>query len=77
MVRNYVSNNIDLVQPTQYPISKNRRSKKPPPAPETLPAFTPLPIHNENEYGEPNLPDYQWQGPMAVIQAILDGWAYR
>ena len=58
MVRNYVSNDIDLVQPTQYPISKNRGLKKPPPAPETLPAFTPLPIRNKNEYSKPNLPNY-------------------
>ena len=58
MVRNYVSNDIDLVQPTQYSISKNRGLKKPPPAPETLPTFTPLPIRNKNEYSEPNLLDY-------------------
>ena len=58
MARNYVSNDIDLVQPTQYPMSKNQGLKKLPPAPETLPAFTPLPIRNKNEYSKPNLPDY-------------------
>ena len=32
MVRDYISNDIDLIQPTQYPTSK-RVAKKPPPAP--------------------------------------------
>ena len=58
MARNYVSNDIDLVQPTQYSISKNRGLKKLPLAPKTLPAFTPLPIYNKNEYSKLNLLDY-------------------
>ena len=58
MVRNYISNDIDLVQPTKYTVSKNRVAKKPPPEPEPLPPFEPLPMYNENEYGEPNLPDH-------------------
>ena len=58
MVRNYISNDIDLVQPTKYTVSKNRVAKKPPPEPAPLPPFEPLPMYNENEYGEPNLPDY-------------------
>jgi len=33
MVRNYISSDIDLVRPTQYPPSKSRVTKKPPPAP--------------------------------------------
>ena len=45
MARNYTSNNIDFVQPTKYPISKNCVAKKPPPVPEPLPAFEPLPIY--------------------------------
>jgi len=57
MVRNYTSNDIDLVQPTKYIISKNRVAKKPPLEPTLLPPFSPLPIHNENKYGELNLPD--------------------
>jgi len=57
MVRNHISNDIDFVQPTQYIVSKNRVAKKPPPEPEPLPPFNPLPIYNENEYSEPNLPD--------------------
>jgi len=39
MVRNYISNDIDLVQPTQYIVPKNRVAKKPPPEPEPLPHF--------------------------------------
>jgi Transposase IS4 len=58
MVRNYISNDIDFVQPTQYPISKNRVAKRPPPEPEPLPTFKPLPILNENQYGQPKLPAY-------------------
>jgi len=52
MVRNYVSNDIDLVQPTQYVVSKERVANKSPPELAVLPPFDPLPIHNENEYGE-------------------------
>ena len=39
MVRNYTSNDMDLVQPTQYSISKNRVAKRSPPELEPLPAF--------------------------------------
>ena len=58
MVRNYISNDIDLIQPTQYPTSKSQVTKKPPPAPGPLPSFEPLPIFNDCEYGKPNLPEY-------------------
>ena len=58
MVRNYISNDIDLVQPTKYTVSKNQVAKKPPPEPVPLPPFKPLPIYNKNEYGEPNLLDH-------------------
>ena len=42
MVRNYVSNDIHLVQPTQYVVSKDRVANKPPPELELLPLFDPL-----------------------------------
>ena len=58
MVRNYTSNDIDFVQPTQYPTSKNRVAKRPPPEPEPLPTFEPLPILNESQYGQPKLLAY-------------------
>ena len=57
MVRNHISNDIDLVQPTQYIVSKNWVAKKLPLEPVLLLPFNPLPIYNENEYSEPNLPD--------------------
>jgi hypothetical protein len=57
-VHNYASNDIDLVQPTQYIISKNQVAKKPLPEPELPFTFKLLPIYNKNEYSEPKLPDY-------------------
>ena len=42
MVRNCVSNDVDLVQPTQYVVSKDRVANKPPPELELLPPFDPL-----------------------------------
>jgi Transposase IS4 len=56
MVHKHASNDIDFVQPTQYTVPKNKIAKKPPPEPEPLPHFDPLPMHNENEYGQPKLP---------------------
>ena len=58
MVRNHISNDIDLVQPTQYIISKNRVAKKLLLEPKPSPPFKPLPMYNKNEYGEPKLPNY-------------------
>ena len=58
MVRNRISNNINFIQPTQYPTSKSQAAKKPPLAPGPLPSFKPLPIFNNCEYGKPNLPEY-------------------
>ena len=56
MVHKHASNDIDFVQPTQYTVPKNKVAKKPPPEPELLPHFDPLPMHNENEYGQLKLP---------------------
>ena len=58
MVRNRTSNDEDFVPPTQYPKLLRRMKKKPPPAPNLLPYFEPLPIYNENIYGTPKLPHY-------------------
>jgi hypothetical protein len=44
MFRNYISNDTDLVQPTQYPTSKSRVAKKLPPAPGPLPSLEALVI---------------------------------
>ena len=51
MVRNCISNNEDFVPPTQYPKLSRWIKKKPPPVPNPLPYFKPLPIYNENTYG--------------------------
>ena len=58
MVRNYISNDIDLVQPTQYPTSRSRAVKKPLLALGLLFFFKPLPIYNNCEYGKLNLLKY-------------------
>ena len=58
MVHNYISNDIDLVQPIQYPLSKSRVAKKPPPAPRPLSSFELLSMFNNCEYSKPNLPEY-------------------
>ena len=52
----YHSNDIDLVQPTQYNVSKNKPAKKPPLKPWDLPKFEPLAIDDQWDHGEPNLP---------------------
>jgi Transposase IS4 len=56
MSSKYHSNDIDLVRPTQYNISKNKPAKKPPPKPWDLPKFEPLAIDDWWDHGEPNLP---------------------
>ena len=58
MVSNYISNNIDLIQPTKYTVFKNRVLKKLTLELKPLPPFKPLPIYNKNEYSKPNLLDY-------------------
>ena len=57
MVHNYVSNDIDFVQPTQYPISKNWVAR-PPLEPKPLLTFKPLPILNKSQYGQLKLLAY-------------------
>ena len=46
MPSNRTSNDIDLVQPTQYKVLPNRVAKKPPPEPWELPDFEPLYIND-------------------------------
>ena len=79
MVRKYISNDIDLVQPTQYIVPKNRIAKKPPPEPEPLPHFDPLPIHNKNEYSQPKLPaDINNTDPLQLFKLFwTDKWINR
>jgi len=56
MVRNRESNDIDFVQPTQYPKLPRGFARKPPPEPLPLPDFEPLLIDNKNTYGTLKLP---------------------
>ena len=56
MPSNRTSNDIDLVQPTQYKVPPNRVAKKPPPEPWELPDFKPLYINNFDNHSTPNLP---------------------
>lgn len=53
-----MSNDIDLIQPTQYSISKNWGLKKSPLAPKILFTFIPLTICDKDEYGGLNLLNY-------------------
>src|ERR1700733_5097779 len=56
MPSNRTSNDIDLVQPTQYKVPPNRVAKKPLPEPWELPDFEPLHIDDFDDHGTPNLP---------------------
>ena len=53
---NRTSNDIDLVQLTQYKVPPNWVAKKLPLEPWELPDFEPLYINNFNNYGTLNLP---------------------
>jgi hypothetical protein len=44
MPSNRTSNDIDLVQPTQYDVQPNQAAKNPPPEPRSLPDFTPFQV---------------------------------
>jgi len=62
------SNDIDLVEPTQYRVNPNRKAKEPPPEPWPLPAFNPLHINDFNDYGKPNLPSgVEQSNPFAIF----------
>jgi len=55
MPSNRTSNDIDLVQPTQYKVPPSRVAEKPPPKPWELTDFEPLHIDDFDDYGTPNL----------------------
>jgi hypothetical protein len=56
MPSNRASNDLDLVQPTQYIVPPNWTAKKPPPKPWPLPKFEPLHIDDFDDYSKLNLP---------------------
>jgi hypothetical protein len=66
MPSNRTSNDIDLVQPTQYNVLPNRVAKKPPPEPWELPDF--------DDYGTPNLPPMlNRNDPFAIFSQFFTG----
>ena len=66
------SNDIDLVQPTQYNVRPNRVAKKPPPEPWELPDFEPLHIDDFDNHGTPNLPPSLDQNdPFAIFSQFF------
>jgi len=65
------SNNVDLVQPKQYIILKNKRAKIPPPEPWLLPDFNPLFINLPHTNSAPNfLPYIDPTNPLALFKLI-------
>jgi hypothetical protein len=66
------SNDIDLVEPTQYRVNPNRKAKEPPPRPWPLPAFNPLHIHDFDDHGKPNLPpNVEQSDPFAIFSQFF------
>ena len=66
------SNDIDLVQPTQYNVQPNRVAKKPPPEPWELPNFEPLHIDDFDNHSTPNLPPTLDRGdPFAIFSQFF------
>ena len=71
MGRKRSSNNTDLVQPNHYIIPKNKKAKIPPPEPQPLPEFNPLPINLPFTNGALNiLPDVNPTDPLTLFKLI-------
>ena len=72
MPSNRTSNDIDLVQPTQYHVPPHRIAKKPPPKPWPLPDFVPLDIHDFDDHGTANLPpDVDLHNPFELFSQFF------
>jgi hypothetical protein len=67
MPSNRTSNDIDLVQPTQYNVRPNWVAKNPPLEPWPLPDFVPLAIDDFDNHGTPNLPPSLDQNDLFAI----------
>jgi len=66
------SNDIDLVQPTQYNVRPNRIAKEPPPEPWPLPDFEPFHIDDFDDHGKPNLPPgVNYSDPFAIFSQFF------
>jgi len=70
MGRKRSSNDVDLVQPDQYVVPKNKKAKIPPPEPWPLPNFDPLVIDFPYTDGAPNLPHVDPTDPLALFKLI-------
>ena len=72
MGRNRVSNDADFVQPNQYVVPPNRKTKQPPPNPKPLPHFEPLHIKSPYINKAPNLlPNINPTDPYALFRLIF------
>ena len=56
MPSNRTSNDIDLVQPTQYNAQQNQPAKNPPPEPWPLPDFTPFQVADFDDHSQHDPP---------------------
>ena len=66
------SNDIDLVQPTQYNVQPNRIAKEPPPEPWPLPDFEPFHIDDFDDHGKLNLPPgVNYSDPFAIFSQFF------
>ena len=74
MASNRTSNEVDLVQPTQYKLPLNRVAKKPTPEPWELPDFEPLRIDDFDDNGTPNPPPtLNRNDPFAIFNQFFTG----
>jgi len=72
MPSNRTSDDIDLVQPTQYHVPPYRIAKKSPPKPWPLPDFVPLNIHDFDDHGTANLPpDIDLHNPLELFSQFF------
>ena len=72
MPSNRTSNDIDLVQPTQYHVPPHWIAKKPFLKPWLLPDFVPLDIYNFDDYGTANLPlDVDLHNPFKLFSQFF------
>ena len=70
MGRKRSSNDVNLVQPNQYIVPKNKKAKIPPPEPWPLPNFNPLPIDFPYTDGVLNLLYIDPTDPLALFKLI-------
>ena len=64
---------IDVVKHTEYIVPPSRVAKKPAPEPWSLPAFSPIEIHDYNEPGELNVSlSLDWHDPLAFFKLFFE-----